>query len=85
MFNASIKLALALTLIAGMSAPSLAQSTVGTPMAGSAGAGLSAINGIPPGPANLGIRADPSGVRNGTRVGALPPPSVSVPKVPQFH
>jgi hypothetical protein len=31
---------------------------------GSAGAGNSAINAIPPGPANLGIRSDPSGVRN---------------------
>jgi hypothetical protein len=85
MKNASIKLALALTVIAGMSAPSLAQSMVGTPMAGSAGAGLSAINGIPPGPANLGIRSDPSGVRNTVRVAAPPPPSISVPTVPQFH
>ena len=64
MFNVATKMALALTVIVGMSAASSAQSIIGTPMAGSAGAGNSAINGIPPGPANLGIRSDPSGVRN---------------------
>lgn len=84
MLNASIKLALALTVIVGMSASS-AQSTIGTPMAGSAGAGNLAINGIPPGPANLGVRSDPSGVRNTVRVAAPRPPSISVPKVPQFR
>ena len=49
MFNASSKLALALAVIVGISASASAQGFVGTPMAGSAGAGNSAINGIPPG------------------------------------
>jgi hypothetical protein len=62
MFNASSKLALALTVIVGIAASASAQSIVGTPMAGSAGAGNSAINGIPLGPANPGVRSDPSGV-----------------------
>ena len=61
MFNATSKLALALTVIVGISASASAQSIVGTPMAGSAGAGNSAINGIPLGPANPGVRSDPSG------------------------
>jgi len=56
MLNATSKLALALTVIVGISASASAQSIIGTPMAGSAGAGNSAINGIPPGPANPGVR-----------------------------
>jgi hypothetical protein len=85
MSNAAIKMALALTVIAGMSAASSAQSIIGTPMAGSAGAGNSAINGIPPGPANPGIRSDPSGVRNASRVAAPPLPSISVPTITPYH
>jgi hypothetical protein len=86
MFNASIKLALALMVILGMSAASFAQSAVGTPNAGSAGAGMSAINGIPSGPANAyGINGDPSGLRNAFKVAAPPPPSISVPTVPTFQ
>ncbi len=89
MFNASIKLALALMVILGMSASSFAQSAVGTPNAGSAGAGMSAINGIPSGPANAdGINntiSDPSGLRNAFKVAAPPPPSISVPVVPTFQ
>ena len=85
MFNASSKLALALTVIVGISASASAQGFVGTPMAGSAGAGNSAINGIPPGPANLGMRSDPSGVRNSVRMAAPRSPSISVPTVPRFH
>jgi hypothetical protein len=85
MFNASSKLALALALIAGLSSSASAQSIVGTPMAGSAGAGDSAINGIPPGPANPGVRSDPSGVRNAVRVTTPPSPPVSVPTVPHFQ
>jgi hypothetical protein len=85
MFDAAFKMAFALTVIAGMSAASSAQSIIGTPMAGSAGAGNSAINGIAPGPANLGIRSDPSGVRNAARVAAPPPPSISVPTITPYH
>jgi hypothetical protein len=85
MFKAAIKMALALTVIAGMSAASSAQSIIGSPMAGSAGAGNSAINGIAPGPANLGIRSDPSGVRNAARVAAPPQPSISVPTITPYH
>ena len=85
MFKASSKLALALTVIAGISASASAQSIVGTPMAGSAGAGNSAINGIPLGPANPGVRSDPSGVRNTVRVAAPRSPSISVPTVPHFQ
>jgi hypothetical protein len=85
MFNASSKLAIALSLIVGISGSASAQSIVGTPMAGSAGAGNSAINGIPLGPANPGVRSDPSGVRNSVRVTALPSPSISVPTVPHFQ
>jgi hypothetical protein len=84
MFNAAIKI-LALTVIVGISAASSAQSIIGTPMAGSAGAGNSAINGIPPGPANPGIRSDPSGVRNAARVAAPPQPSISVPTITPYH
>jgi hypothetical protein len=72
MFNASSKLALALAVIVGISGYASAQSIVGTPMAGSAGAGNSAINGIPLGPANPGVRSDPSGVRNTVRMAAPP-------------
>jgi hypothetical protein len=85
MFSATSKLALALTVIVGISASASAQSIIGTPMAGSAGAGNSAINGIPPGPANPGVRSDPSGVRNALRVAAPGSPSISVPTVPHFQ
>ena len=85
MFNASSKLALALTVIVGISASASAQGFVRTPMAGSAGGGNSAINGIPPGPANPGMRRDPSGVRNSVRMAAPRSPSISVPTVPRFH
>jgi hypothetical protein len=85
MFNAATKIALALTVIVGMAAASSAQSIIGSPMAGSAGAGNSAINGIAPGPANLGIRSDPSGVRNSSRASAPPPPAISVPTITPYH
>ena len=42
-----------------------------TPPAGSAGAGNSAINGIPSGPANPSVLSDPSGIGNASRVPAL--------------
>ena len=47
------------------------------PPAGSAGAGNSAINGIPYGPANPSVVGDPSGIGNASRippVGTNPPP-----------
>jgi hypothetical protein len=88
-FDALIKSALTLIVIVGMSTSSLAQSPVGTPNAGSAGAGISAISGIPPGPANAdGLNnsiADPSGVRNAFKVAAPPPPTITVPKVPSYQ
>jgi hypothetical protein len=85
MFNASSKLALALTVIVAISASASAQSIVGSPMAGSAGAGNSAISGVPIGPANPGVRSDPSGVRNTVRMAASRSPSVRVPTVPHFQ
>lgn len=85
MFNASSRLALVLTLIVGVSASASAQSILGTPMAGSAGAGNSAINGIPLGPANPGVRSDPSGMRNSVRLAAPRSPSIGVPTVPHFQ
>ena len=84
MLNASLKVALALTVIVGMSASSSAQG-LGPPRAGSFGAGNSAINGIPNGPGNVGTRFDPSGARNASRVAAPRSPSISAPKVPQFR
>jgi len=57
-------------------------------MAGEAGAGNLPINGIPPGPANVGglnnVLADPSGIGNASRMAPLPPPPTTVPVVPQF-
>ena len=47
------------------------------PPAGSAGAGNSAISGIPYGPANPSVVGDPSGIGNASRippVGTNPPP-----------
>ena len=85
MFNASSRLALVLTLIVGVSASASAQSILGTPMAGSAGVGNSAINGIPLGPAKPGVRSDPSGVRNSVRLAAPRSPSIGVPTVPHFQ
>ena len=42
------------------------------PLAGSAGAGNSAISGIPPGPANNPTVYDPSGIGNAARMPPLP-------------
>jgi hypothetical protein len=49
-----------------------------TPPAGSAGAGNSAINGIPAGPANPSVLNDPSGIGNASR---LPPLRTNTPAV----
>jgi hypothetical protein len=52
-----------------------------TPPAGSAGAGSSAINGVPFGPANPRVLSDPSGIGNASSLPPLrnnpPPPTVS--------
>ena len=53
-----------------------------TPPAGSAGAGNSAISGVPFGPANPRALSDPSGIGNAANTPSLrpnpPPPAVSV-------
>jgi hypothetical protein len=55
-----------------------------TPPAGTAGAGLAPINGIPYGPANPRPATDPSGIGNAS---SLPPlrsntPTITVPQAP---
>jgi hypothetical protein len=47
-----------------------------TPPAGSAGAGNSAISGVPFGPANPRVLSDPSGIGNAARI---PPPGTNPP------
>ena len=51
------------------------------PLAGSAGAGNSAISGIPAGPANNPTVYDPSGIGNASRMPALPS-QAAIPVVP---
>lgn len=52
------------------------------PQAGSAGAGSSAISGIPIGPANPAVLSDPSGIGN---AGRLPPLGSNAPAPPTFY
>jgi hypothetical protein len=56
--------------------------------AGEAGSGNLSINGIPPGPANVGGvnngLADPSGIGNASKLPSLPPPQITVPVIPTF-
>jgi len=52
------------------------------PPAGSAGAGNSAINGIPYGPANPSVICDPSGIGNAARI---PPLGTNVPPPPTSY
>ena len=52
------------------------------PPAGSAGAGNSAISGIPYGPANPSVIGDPSGIGNAARI---PPPGTNVPPPPTSY
>jgi hypothetical protein len=83
---------LALVLALGsliLPAPAFAQLT---PPAGSAGAGNSAISGVPFGPANPRVLSDPSGIGNASLVPPLrsnpPAPSVSygsVNSLPPSH
>ena len=50
-----------------------------TPPAGSAGAGNSAISGVPFGPANPSVLSDPSGIGNASRVPPLRPNTPAPP------
>ena len=68
MLRKSAVLALGL-LVVFSPASSRAQTT---PLAGSAGAGNSAISGIPAGPANNSTVYDPSGIGNASKMPALP-------------
>ena len=52
------------------------------PPAGSAGAGNSAISGIPYGPANPSVIGDPSGIGNASR---MPPLGTNVPPPPTSY
>jgi hypothetical protein len=69
-----------IALLASLLAPASAHAQL-TPPAGSAGAGNSAINGIPFGPANPRVLSDPSGIGNASRMPPLgtnsPPPAVA--------
>jgi hypothetical protein len=53
-----------------------------TPPAGSAGAGNSAISGIPFGPANPSVLSDPSGIGNAAR---MPPLGTNAPAPPTSY
>jgi len=72
--------ALVLLVALGLAAPATAFAQL-TPPAGSAGAGNSAISGVPFGPANPRSLADPSGIGNAAQIPPLrpnpPPPAVS--------
>ena len=72
-------LAVAVTLSGLMvSAPVGAQ----MPQAGAAGAGNSAISGVPFGPANPSVLSDPSGIGNASRI---PPPGTNAPLPPRVY
>jgi hypothetical protein len=62
-------------------APTGSGSAVGTPNAGSAGAGTTGVSGIPVGPGSVGggnnSVNDPSGIGNAAKVAPPPPPSTS--------
>jgi hypothetical protein len=77
----SRKLALVLIgLLGSLVTPASAYAQL-TPPAGSAGAGNSAISGVPFGPANPSVLSDPSGIGNASRIPPLgrnsPPPPVA--------
>jgi hypothetical protein len=70
-------------LLGSLVAPASAYAQL-TPPAGSAGAGNSAISGVPFGPANPRVLSDPSGIGNASRIPPLgtnspPPPLVYGP------
>jgi hypothetical protein len=62
-------------LLGSLIAPASAYAQL-TPPAGSAGAGNSAISGVPFGPANPSVLSDPSGIGNASRV---PPHGTNAP------
>lgn len=68
----SRKSALAVFVVAGLLVPANAYAQF-TPLAGSAGAGGSAISGVPFGPANPSALSDPSGIGNASRMPPLTP------------
>jgi hypothetical protein len=72
-----------IVLLGSLVAPASAYAQL-TPPAGSAGAGNSAISGVPFGPANPSVLSDPSGIGNASRIPPLgtnspPPPLVYGP------
>jgi hypothetical protein len=79
---------IALGLIAALAicSPSSGQSPVGSPPAGSFGAGTAGVNGIPIGPgAGTGLNNsvnDPSGFGNAAKMPPLPP-QATIPAIPQ--
>jgi hypothetical protein len=73
--NSALVLALAL---GGLMVPAQAFAQL-TPPAGSAGAGNSAVNGIPFGPANPRVLSDPSGMGNAS---SIPPLGTNTPVPP---
>jgi hypothetical protein len=87
--SALVALAVALAL-AGPIAPSafvqqaFAQQVLAqlVPPAGSAGAGSSAISGVPFGPANPSVLSDPSGISN---AGRIPPLGTNAPAPPTSY
>jgi len=66
-----------LLLVVSLVAPAIAFAQV--PQAGAAGAGSSAISGIPFGPANPSVLSDPSGIGNASR---MPPLGTNSPAPP---
>src|SRR3979411_391049 len=68
-------------LLGGLMLP-VAASAQFAPLAGSAGAGNSAINGIPYGPANPSAIGDPSGIGNAARI---PPLGTNAPAPPTSY
>jgi hypothetical protein len=82
MSKASARIILALLLVVPLPTASFAR------VAGGAGMGNVPISGIPPGPANVGgmnnSTVDPSGIANASKSAPLPPPRISVPRIPRF-
>jgi hypothetical protein len=68
-------------LLGSLVAPASAYAQL-TPPAGSAGAGNSAISGIPFGPANPSVLSDPSGIGNASRI---PPLGTNAPLPPHVY
>src|ERR1700675_1224177 len=68
-------------LLGSLVAPASAYAQL-TPPAGSAGAGSSAISGIPFGPANPSVLSDPSGIGN---AGRMPPLGTNAPAPPTSY